>query len=399
MPDTDVNVNVRTLRPAEPVPPGRCPLAGSAHLEVPCRPCPSVDAACCRPPAPPPCSPRPAATTLGASPAAAAVVPPARSDIGVSALRLRPRPGPAHRRPLAGQPEPHAELPAVRRRRPHALQLPRQPPAVHQRRGHQRRLGRAELPVPDPHAGALPDRVGAGLRRARATPPAGTRPTTWSPSWPSARPTTAPPGSAPVTSPVSPSPTSPRSRHGTLSNGNVPYYCIHKTLAGLLDVWRYIGNTQARDGAAGPRRLGRHPHRPAERQPDAVDAGHRVRRHERRADRHLPEDRRRPVAHRRPAVRPRRRVQPPGLQPGPAQRPARQHAGTQVGRRRPRVQGHRDHPLPGHRQQRVEHHRQRAHLRRSAATARPSTSGRPTRSPATSATTPASSATPTTCSS
>ena len=34
---------------------------------------------------------------------------------------------------------------------------------------------------------------------------------------------------------------------GTLSNGNVPYYCIHKTLAGLLDVWRYIGNTQARD--------------------------------------------------------------------------------------------------------------------------------------------------------
>ncbi|MEU8408138.1 beta-L-arabinofuranosidase domain-containing protein [Micromonospora sp. NPDC048842] len=32
----------------------------------------------------------------------------------------------------------------------------------------------------------------------------------------------------------------------TLSNGNVPYYCIHKTLAGLLDVWRYIGNTQAR---------------------------------------------------------------------------------------------------------------------------------------------------------
>ncbi|MGC4784679.1 glycoside hydrolase family 127 protein [Micromonospora zamorensis] len=32
----------------------------------------------------------------------------------------------------------------------------------------------------------------------------------------------------------------------TLSNGNVPYYCIHKTLAGLLDVWRYTGNTQAR---------------------------------------------------------------------------------------------------------------------------------------------------------
>src|SRR5690349_21702547 len=33
---------------------------------------------------------------------------------------------------------------------------------------------------------------------------------------------------------------------GTLSNGNVPYYCVHKTLAGLLDVWRYIGNDQAR---------------------------------------------------------------------------------------------------------------------------------------------------------
>ncbi|GLX96157.1 beta-L-arabinofuranosidase domain-containing protein [Herbidospora sp. NBRC 101105] len=32
----------------------------------------------------------------------------------------------------------------------------------------------------------------------------------------------------------------------TLSNGNVPYYCIHKTLAGLLDVWRLIGNTEAR---------------------------------------------------------------------------------------------------------------------------------------------------------
>ncbi|MET8231667.1 beta-L-arabinofuranosidase domain-containing protein [Micromonospora sp. NPDC005298] len=33
----------------------------------------------------------------------------------------------------------------------------------------------------------------------------------------------------------------------TLSNGNVPYYCVHKTLAGLLDVWRYTGSTQARD--------------------------------------------------------------------------------------------------------------------------------------------------------
>ena len=69
---------------------------------------------------------------------------------------------------------------------------------------------------------------------------------TWSPSWPSARPTTAPPGSTPATCPASPSPTSPPSR-ADLSNGNVPYYCIHKTLAGLLDVWRHIGSTQARD--------------------------------------------------------------------------------------------------------------------------------------------------------
>jgi DUF1680 family protein len=36
----------------------------------------------------------------------------------------------------------------------------------------------------------------------------------------------------------------------TIENGGsagVPWYCMHKTLAGLLDVWRYIGNTQARD--------------------------------------------------------------------------------------------------------------------------------------------------------
>ncbi|MFD6277100.1 beta-L-arabinofuranosidase domain-containing protein [Streptomyces sp. NPDC060209] len=34
---------------------------------------------------------------------------------------------------------------------------------------------------------------------------------------------------------------------GTLTTGNVPYYTIHKTLAGLLDVWRILGSTQARD--------------------------------------------------------------------------------------------------------------------------------------------------------
>ncbi|KAI1497247.1 secreted protein [Biscogniauxia marginata] len=33
----------------------------------------------------------------------------------------------------------------------------------------------------------------------------------------------------------------------TLNNGNVPYYVIHKTLAGLLDVWRHIGDTKAKD--------------------------------------------------------------------------------------------------------------------------------------------------------
>ncbi|TLS22539.1 uncharacterized protein PpBr36_09957 [Pyricularia pennisetigena] len=33
----------------------------------------------------------------------------------------------------------------------------------------------------------------------------------------------------------------------TLSNGNVPYYAIHKTMAGLLDVWRNVGSTKARD--------------------------------------------------------------------------------------------------------------------------------------------------------
>ncbi|KAL2136877.1 hypothetical protein VTI74DRAFT_603 [Chaetomium olivicolor] len=33
----------------------------------------------------------------------------------------------------------------------------------------------------------------------------------------------------------------------TLSNGNVPYYAIHKTMAGLLDVWRHIGDAKAHD--------------------------------------------------------------------------------------------------------------------------------------------------------
>jgi DUF1680 family protein len=33
----------------------------------------------------------------------------------------------------------------------------------------------------------------------------------------------------------------------TLRNGNVPYYTVHKTMTGLLDVWRHLGSTQARD--------------------------------------------------------------------------------------------------------------------------------------------------------
>ncbi|GAA3273915.1 glycoside hydrolase family 127 protein [Dactylosporangium vinaceum] len=42
----------------------------------------------------------------------------------------------------------------------------------------------------------------------------------------------------------------PESDFTGLENGqgvSVSYYCIHKTLAGLLDVWRYLGSTQARD--------------------------------------------------------------------------------------------------------------------------------------------------------
>ncbi|RWA14340.1 hypothetical protein EKO27_g769 [Xylaria grammica] len=34
---------------------------------------------------------------------------------------------------------------------------------------------------------------------------------------------------------------------GKLNNGNVPYYVIHKTMAGLLDVWRHIGDSNAKN--------------------------------------------------------------------------------------------------------------------------------------------------------
>lgn len=35
--------------------------------------------------------------------------------------------------------------------------------------------------------------------------------------------------------------------NGTLRNGNVPYYAVHKTLAGLLDIWRLTNDTTSRD--------------------------------------------------------------------------------------------------------------------------------------------------------
>ncbi|KAI1177899.1 hypothetical protein F4777DRAFT_152484 [Nemania sp. FL0916] len=34
---------------------------------------------------------------------------------------------------------------------------------------------------------------------------------------------------------------------GKLTNGNVPYYVIHKTMAGLMDVWRHIGDNNAKN--------------------------------------------------------------------------------------------------------------------------------------------------------
>jgi DUF1680 family protein len=34
---------------------------------------------------------------------------------------------------------------------------------------------------------------------------------------------------------------------GTMKSGNVPYYCVHKTMAGLLDAWRITGDTNAKN--------------------------------------------------------------------------------------------------------------------------------------------------------
>ena len=72
---------------------------------------------------------------------------------------------------------------------------------------------------------------------------------------------------------------------------------------------------------------------------------------------------------------------PLGVQPGPAQRPARQHAGAQVDRRGPRVQGHRHDPLPRHRRATPGTSPSARTRTPSAATARPSTSAPRTRSP------------------
>jgi DUF1680 family protein len=38
---------------------------------------------------------------------------------------------------------------------------------------------------------------------------------------------------------------------GTMKSGNVPYYAVHKTMAGLLDAWRILGDTKARDALLG----------------------------------------------------------------------------------------------------------------------------------------------------
>lgn len=274
---------------------------------------------------------------------------------------LRTRPGQAHRKPVAGQPGPYAELPAVRRCRPAAVQLPSQPPAVHQRSCRQRRLGRAGLPLPHPRPRALPHGMGTAVRRDRGhhLPGQGN---------PHGRGAGQMPG---------------QQQRRRIQLGvplRLPRVRLHRSrtaepdqrqravLHHPQDARRAAGRMASHRQHTSPRRaaraggLGRLAHRPTERPADAGHAANRVRRHEHRAGRSLPADRRRAVAHRRPAVRPRRGVRPAGVQPGPAQRTARQHPGTQVDRSRPGVQGHRHHPLPGHRHQRLEHLRRHAHL-------------------------------------
>ena len=153
---------------------------------------------------------------------------------------------------------------------------------------------------------------------------------------------------------------SSRGRH---TERNVSYYCIHKTLAGLLDVWRYIGSTQARDvllALAGwvDSRTGRLSYAQMQTVLGTEFGGMNTvltDLYQQTGDaRWLTAAQRFDHA----AV-----VRPAGRQPGPAQRASTRTPRSQVDRRRPGVQGHRHHPLPRHRQQRVEHHRQRPHVR------------------------------------
>jgi hypothetical protein len=261
---------------------------------------------------------------------------------------------------VAGQPEQDAVLPAIREHRPAAVQLPRQPPAVHERRGGARRVGGAELPVPHAQPGALPERVGVRLRRAR-------------------RHHLPRPGQlhGGRVGQVSGEQRGCRLQHRLplgLPGVRLRRHGVRLAALGVVvlvaqDPRRPAGRValhrqhpgQGRPAAV--RRLGRLAHRKAVLQHHAARAGHRVRWHERRAHRPVPADRRGQVAHGGAAVRPRRRLRPAGGEPGPAERTARQHAGAQVGGRGPRVQGHRHHALPGHRRQRVGHHGRRAHLR------------------------------------
>ncbi len=83
-----------------------------------------------------------------------------------------------------------------------------------------------------------------------------------------------------------------------LTNGNVPYYAIHKTLAGLLDVWRHLGDVTARDvllGLAGwvDTRTGRLTYDQMQTMLGTEFGGH-----ERRAGQSLSTDGRQAMAHR-----------------------------------------------------------------------------------------------------
>ena len=291
---------------------------------------------------------------------------------------VRPRPGAADRQPLAGQPEPHPRTTCASSTSTgcSTTSAPTTgcPPTAPRRNGG---WDAPELPVPHPHAGPLPDRLGPGLRRARRHHLPGQ-------GQPHGRRAGQVPGQQrrrrvhhrlPVRLPRVRL-HRPRGRHAEQRQRAVLLHPQDPRRAA-----RRVAATSATPRPATcccalagwvDSRTGR-----LSLQPDADDAGHRVRRHERGADRPLPADRRPrwlTAAQRfdhAAVVRPARR------QPGPAQRPARQHPGAQVDRRRPRVQGHRHHPLPRHRRQRLEHHRSARTRTPSAATARPSTSAPP----------------------